>query len=48
VKNLPLEDRIDEFHQMMPIPEGGDVLQKTAELNTGFAGCSLLFWLEPR
>jgi peptide/nickel transport system substrate-binding protein len=48
VKNLPLEDRIDEFHQMMPIPQGGDVLQKTAELNPGFGGCSLLFWLEPR
>lgn len=48
VKNLPLEDRIDEFHQMMPIPESGDVLQKTAELNLGFAGYSVLFWLEPR
>jgi peptide/nickel transport system substrate-binding protein len=48
VKNLPLEDRIDEFHQMMPIPESGDVLQKTAELNYGFGGTSVLFWLEPR
>lgn len=48
VKNLPLESRIDEFHQMMPIPEGGDVLQRTAELNPGFGGCSVLFWLEPR
>jgi len=48
VKNLPLEDRIDEFHQMMPIPESGEVLQKTAELNIGFAGASVLFWLEPR
>lgn len=48
VKNLPLEDRIDEFHQMMPIPESGEILQKTAELNIGFAGHSLLHWLEPR
>ena len=49
VKNLPQEDRIDEFHQMMlKIPDEGDVLQKTAELNLGFAGYSVMLWLEPR
>ncbi|MEI6809769.1 MAG: ABC transporter substrate-binding protein [bacterium] len=49
VKNLPQEDRIDEQHQMMlNIPETGDVLQKTAELNLGFAGYSVMLWLEPR
>lgn len=47
VGNLPQEDRIDEFNQMMPIPVDGENLQKTADL-VGFGGNSFLFWIEPQ
>jgi peptide/nickel transport system substrate-binding protein len=48
VKNLPDNGRIDEFKQMMPVYESGELLEKSAELNMGFAGYSMLLWMEPR
>jgi peptide/nickel transport system substrate-binding protein len=48
VKNLPDEDRVDEYHQWMPIYTEGDLKQKSVELSESFGGFSLLYWLEPR